>query len=130
MKLSVLLLTTTALVGAHAAALQSNSSLSESPELAPRLSHSDCDDSSGSDNEGQGGKRRRSDAVKCGEILRRPGWVRIEMNRLGYRYPRCYPDDGSQQQPCQNFHIRADTKCWTVIDVVFADCPDKETKEP
>ncbi|KAI1631198.1 hypothetical protein F4809DRAFT_646650 [Biscogniauxia mediterranea] len=73
MKTSFFLLTATALVGAHAAALQSDSSLSGSPELTPRLFHSDCDDSSGSDNEGQGGKRRRSDAVKCGEILRRPG---------------------------------------------------------
>ncbi|KAI1485918.1 hypothetical protein F5X96DRAFT_657603 [Biscogniauxia mediterranea] len=81
---SFFLLTATALVGAHAAAaLQSDSSLSGSPELAPRLfHHSDCDDSSGSDNEGQGGgKRRRSDAVKCGEILRRPG-VSGDLTRL------------------------------------------------
>ncbi|KAI1639209.1 hypothetical protein F4809DRAFT_638895 [Biscogniauxia mediterranea] len=73
MRVSLFVIATATLVGAHAAAVQSENSTSELQELDRRLFGSHCDESSDSDNESGGGKQRR--AEKCGEIQARVQYI-------------------------------------------------------
>ncbi|KAI0597519.1 hypothetical protein F4775DRAFT_559507 [Biscogniauxia sp. FL1348] len=117
MRVSLFVIAATTLVGAHAAAIESENSTNGTQELDRRLFGSHCDNSSDSDNEsGGGGKHRR--AERCGEM------VAIVEYKHSFAY--CVLSDPDMQdmiQRCEQQKATPGSKCYIKSDTKVADCP-------